>query len=441
MAKFARVTLPEWHSGQHHVFNNQKRRNFICAHRGWYKTSFCMSLAVNAMLRGTSSRWWAPTMIPINDAINEHFMKALPRELLNQHKTEQYIEMNGNRVQFYSLMSDENSRGPSATLGFGDEWGLVREDVYESVVDPILMKSNGTGWFFGTYNDTDPFNHFYKMINEIAPTRPDYIQALTIPVSAKVNSQGDLEPMESPLANPALKYPDLENSFYTAPNKTKWRIEWLCEALSLDGAVFTNIHKACCLQAITPEPIESHEYIICADIGKVRDYTVIIAFDMTTKHMVYMDRFTDCSWEQIYSRLSKASARYGGRPIKVDATGAGSHIAEEMLRRGVYVIEHKWNITNKPKLIDHLASLIESGQLYLWQNRDIIQELKEYRQKTMEGKIKYLSNIHDDIVTTLAMCAEPMQIKQGDSDDGSAILDRILDSKINKSDNLATVQW
>ncbi len=426
MAKNVSVTLPSWHDGQKMVWENRRKRNFICAHRGWWKTTFCMTLCVEQLLKGNSSRWYAPTMRPIRDAIDEHFKKALPESLAPEHKTEQTIKMNGAAVSFYSLEADEHSRGPQSTLAIGDEWGLVKDGIYESVVDPVLMKSDGDGWFFGTYNDHDPFNHFWQMINTVAPTRPDYIQAHTIPVCARVNDQGELEPFDSPFCNANITYEQLENSYYTAFNKTRWRIEWTCEALSLDGAVFTNIYEACVLPQKTPNIDQSKHYILAADIGKVNDYTVIIGMDVETGVMVYMDRFTDCSWEQIYSRLRKASATFGGLPIKVDATGAGSHIYEAMMQYGVHIIEHKWNVVNKPKLIDHLASLLERKQLKLWQSPAIINELKAFNQSTVAGRVKYTTAEHDDVIMTLAMAAEPIQVKSGDKDQGTDLLDKLI---------------
>ena len=145
------------------------------------------------------------------------------------------------------------------------------------------------------------------------------------------------------------------------------------------------------------------------DVAKDGDFTVISVIDRNTNSQVYMKRFTNCKWADIYKAIYEAAIMYPGQWV-VDITGAGSQLPEEMLKLGIYIEGVKFNNTNKQDIYNHLAALISHSKIKLWNDSIIKDELHSFqRALTPSGRatMRAESGKHDDIVTSLAlMCKD-----------------------------------
>ena len=429
------IRHPEMHPGQVAIWNEadyvmREHGNgefYLCGHRGWWKSSFVLKRVLMYIQRGYPVGWYAPTMRPITNIWNDLFKKALGEEDFERciNKTDKILSLPGmGSIHFYSLDEPSNAAGPTFPFIVGDEWGSLQDGVHESVVMKILNKGRASydhseGWFVGTPNrDGNPRNDFYKYLTNTKrrDLLPNY-RSWVIGVPGQVNEQGEYCPKDSPLANPdaMYSYETMKMDYELAERKVGWRIEYLCEFLSDDGAQFSGIERACVL------PFTQHAGGVCTlegytpsrqgwyqtgvDIGIKNDFSVLSVLDRATMKQVYHRRFLPGEWEPLYQAILEVARIYPGR-IYVDCTGMGQSVPDTLAKRGLTVEGISYNATVKPQLMDHLSSLIESAQVKLFHHHDIENELTlmERKARSTGGyTISGPSSGHDDIPNSLAL--------------------------------------
>jgi hypothetical protein len=435
--------LPEYHAGQQAVFDEMARRGFdgkfyLCAHRGWFKSTFAVSLVIEMLLGqlpqvpknpktgkpltyGLDAGWYAPTMAPIRD--NHLLYKRVvgkDRWESMYHSTDQIFYLpGGGQVDFYSLDEMSNAAGPTKPIIVVEEAGTVADGARDSILDAIYRKAKAAyGWAFyleiGTVNrDGNPKNDFWKRLMR-ARNRPGQ-KSWVIPAGATVNEDAKLVPAASPYANPIYSFAFLQEDYGDAERKKRWMIEWLCAFISDDGGQFSGVEECCLLPCVPTQPHPNGWYQTGIDVGISNDYTVVATIDRTTNRMVYFRRFLPGKWEPVYQEIAKVALTYGGQ-IYFDKTGLGHHIGEEMGKRGVTLTGIAFNATNKQTLLDHLSSLVENTQVQFWNDPEIAYELNLMQRtprQTGGFKIAAPKDEHDDIPVALAlMCHQVAPLVQ-----------------------------
>lgn len=152
-----------------------------------------------------------------------------------------------------------------------------------------------------------------------------------------------------------------------------------------------------------------------ADIGITNDHTVITAIDKVTNKQIFYWRFCPGSsrnWHLNYDALEWVW-NYFKVPLRVDCTGAGSHLPNEMPKRGVPLEEWgggsdkmKFTEQNKPIIMDNLSSLIGGRAIELFNLPEIKNELAKMQRTARESggfKIAAGKNGHDDIPISLGL--------------------------------------
>lgn len=138
--------------------------------------------------------------------------------------------------------------------------------------------------------------------------------------------------------------------------------------------------------------IEGHHYACGVDLGRKRDATVIITYDVTANpaEMVEYIRIAPgtADWAEILLAIRNSYAYYESE-VRVDSTGAGDVIAESLSDIAEpYIISanqslgKKYNlIENSRKAYDNLVvrmpkipQLYEEHEKYTWQDKDIVQD-------------------------------------------------------------------
>lgn len=399
------LILPEWHQGQQRVWAERKQRNYVCAHRGWWKSSMAVVIAMEHLMTGQDMGWYAQVSKPINDAQNI-IKKCWGGDDSYFNKTDNFFKFpGGGTCYFYSLDEPDNARGPSYPLLIVDEAGTLARGTRDSVLYPILRKSKGILWEFGTPNPNDPFNEFYSRLKR-AMQKGGSLAGWMIPANAKLDvDMTTLLPDYNPYANDYYTFDELAEDYDNSERPKLWTIEWLCRFVADDGSQFEDPEAVCVLPPIPTPPISSGWYQGGVDVAKDGDYTVISVLDRNTNSQVFMRRFTNCTWASIYKNIYECACMYPGQWV-VDITGAGSQIPEEMLKFGLAIEGVKFNNTNKQDIYNHLAALISHKKIKLWNDPDILNELNIFqRALTPSGRatMKAPGDKHDDIVTSLAL--------------------------------------
>jgi len=122
---------------------------------------------------------------------------------------------------------------------------------------------------------------------------------------------------------------------------------------------------------------------------------------------VYYDRFNQIDWQLQKSRIEAVARRYNNAKIKLDATGVGDPIYEDLKRVGLTVEPIKFTAQNKKQIVDNLIIAFENDKIKIPNIPEVIEELQSYTYTMSEstGHVRYSapSGKHDDIVISLAL--------------------------------------
>jgi len=441
MAKSAvlptQVNIPIRHQGQekvwaemfaHHKANGNRGFYTLIAHRGWWKSSFATYLIKYCMENGLNMSWAAPVEAPLINVWDDMMQKMFGANIMKQclNKTERIFRIpECMQINFYSLYEATNVAGPTAPVFVVDEVGDINDNIISSVIMPIVEKAYiAYGWCLllltGTPNRNGrPFNDAYRYLQlGLSGESPDW-KSWHIGLPAKPNeNMNDLIPIPSPYAHPGYTFEWAQRSFKDAPNKVAWLIEWLCMFLSEEGRQFQEWKKALRTDFVMVQTEEGFAYAkkgydpkgkhhqAGVDVGRVNDYNVIAVMNPQEQEMVYFHRYLPKTWGRLYKPLEGAMKAYPGRWL-VDATGGGSHLPEHMAEHyGLGMEGVTFNQTNKPLLLDNLASALESGSLGIFDLQEIIRDLEDMQKKAREAggyTIKAVKGGHDDIPMALSL--------------------------------------
>lgn len=134
------------------------------------------------------------------------------------------------------------------------------------------------------------------------------------------------------------------------------------------------------------------------DFAKSTDYTVIIGLDQFGS-VCYYDRFQR-DWRQTV----QAVLALPNVPMKVDSTGVGDPIAEEIQRSRGNVTGFKFSSFSKQQIMEGLALAIQNKRISFPEGM-IVNELEQFEFVYTRTGVKYSApeGFHDDCVCALAL--------------------------------------
>ena len=183
--------------------------------------------------------------------------------------------------------------------------------------------------------------------------------------------------------------------------------------LTLETRVLRRIKENATAVAAGPEL--GKQYVMGVDLARSVDWTVIVVFDVATHKMVHIDRFNQLDWNLQKARIEATSRRYNNAMMRIDATGVGDPICEDLERMGLNVEPFIFTNASKKNLIDNLALHLEQDDIKIIQHPDLIHELTIFRcERTVSGKTRYEApeGQNDDCVCAIALAIWDLQPKQ-----------------------------
>ncbi len=145
------------------------------------------------------------------------------------------------------------------------------------------------------------------------------------------------------------------------------------------------------------------------DLAKSVDHTVIIGLD--SKGCVCYFRRFQMSWQQTKEVIKLLP---GNIPIKVDSTGVGDPIVEELQKEFHLMEGFKFTSQSKQQLMEGLALAIQHTRVSFPDN-EIADELKNFEYEYTRTGVKYSapSGMHDDCVCALALALSGWNVAKG----------------------------
>lgn len=138
--------------------------------------------------------------------------------------------------------------------------------------------------------------------------------------------------------------------------------------------------------------------------------------------MDFIDRFRKIDWELQKQRIIEAVKKYNPDFLRIDSTGIGDPLIDDLENKGIRVDGFQFTETSKKQLIDKLAIFIDQGRISYPPHDVLLNELDRYgREITDRGKVHYrpLGKYKDDCVMALALAVwdledEPLNEKAGE---------------------------
>jgi hypothetical protein len=162
--------------------------------------------------------------------------------------------------------------------------------------------------------------------------------------------------------------------------------------------------KQCTMPMSTEPPV-----CFGVDLAKSFDWTVIIGLDRFGQ-VSYFERFQK-DWnitKQIVTQLPKA-------PIKVDSTGVGDPIVEDLQRQRPNVFGFKYSASSKQQLMEGLQSAIHQRKVGFPEGV-ITKELESFEYEYTRTGVRFNAptGMHDDCVNALALAWSQFMEKKHD---------------------------
>jgi hypothetical protein len=368
------VRLPELHTNQKKIRQEAKRFNVLDCGRRWGKSKLSVNLLVEGALEGYPVGYFAPQYKLLEGTFKECH-NALEQVIKRKHD-QQFIELvTGGIIEFWSLDNPNAGRSRKYKVAIVDEAAFVKDlwEAWTQSIRPTLTDLKGGAWFMSTPKGK---NDFYKLWMR-GQTGEEGWASWQMPTST--NPFIDIAEIYSAEKDlPALAF------------KQEYLAEFNDNVANPFGFQFI---KQCTMPMSTEPPV-----CFGVDLAKSFDWTVIIGLDRFGQ-VSYLERFQK-DWnitKQIVTQLPKA-------PIKVDSTGVGDPIVEDLQRQRPNVFGFKYSASSKQQLMEGLQSAIHQRKVGFPEGV-ITKELESFEYEYTRTGVRFNAptGMHDDCVNALAL--------------------------------------
>ncbi len=329
-------------------------------------------------LKANQSVWWvAPIYAQAEIAYNRMKAQITDRNFFKANDTKLLLVLpTGAKISFKSAERPDSLFGDDVFAAVFDEFTRAREDAWHALRS-TLTATNGRCKFIG--NVKGKKNWGYKMALRAKAGEPEYEYHKITAYDA--TEEGILSREEIEQAKRDLPEAVFRELYLAEPTE--------------DGAnPFGLQYIRQCIYPISTMPP------VCfgIDFAKSTDYTVIIGLDKLG-NVCYFDRFQK-DWRQtVQAVLSLPNV-----PMKVDSTGVGDPIAEEIQRYRNNVTGFKFTQWSKQQLMEGLALAIQQRKISFPEGI-ISSELEQFEFEYTANGVRYSApaGVHDDAVCALAL--------------------------------------
>jgi hypothetical protein len=384
MTQTLKISLNKPFDKQRAILTDKTRFRVLAIGRRWGKTEVLKISMVNRLLRGENIWFCSPTHKNNKRVFPQvvSLLRQFPEVYINKSDLLIRLPLTGGKLEFISLENPDNVRGEGLNHLYIDEAAFIRQGVFDTVLRPMLVTSQGGATLASSPNGTG--NDFHSM----------YARGLD-PLATEWVSYH--EPSSS---SPFVPNSELEDIKRNTPERV-FQQEYLALFLDDGGAVFRNMANC-----VVESPKREGGVVFGVDWGKDNDFTVITAIDRSTGHVLEIDRFNQIGWSLQRSRLMAMAERHKPLYILAEENSIGSPNIEALQREGLPVRPFQTTGKSKPPLIEGLALALERQDIGIPNDPVLLGELQAYTLKrTPSGNYQYSApdGLHDDMVMSLAL--------------------------------------
>jgi hypothetical protein len=321
-----------------------------------------------------------------------------------------------------------NLRGHSAHRIFVDEAAFLDGQIIDDVLAPMLADTAGDLILLST-----PFgkNHFYRRFAAASHPLPTPL----FPSDEAKRSPGEGVPsiQNPPPPSASFQFPSWTNPYVDIDYINTQRLqmpdfrfntEYGAQFVDLLTRPFSSDDIHACLMPDFPPLMSKGGWrvgsVVGCDLGKLQDYTVLIALAPTSRlpadplspphpssyTVIGFQRFARLSWPQQKAKIASFCNQWNAEVLALDATGLGDPIADDLRAVGLPVQPMKLAADSKSLLVESLAVALTKHEVRFPPIPELIHELEVFEAVPLpSGQIRYTApqGMHDDCVCALAL--------------------------------------
>ena len=381
------LQLPNPHEAQQNIINHAKRFNAEVCGRRFGKTMLDVNESAPVLLAGHPVGGFFPTYKMLSETWRQ-FVDVFAPVRKSKNETEHRLELiTGGVLEMWSMDAADTARGRMYKRVFIDEAAMIPNlmETWNAVIRPMLMDLKGDAYIKSTPKGRNGFWQMYQY--GIDPANKEWA-SFHYPTSA----------------NPYIPPSEIEAMRIALPEMI-YRQEVLAEFIDDNGGVFRRVLEAARLQPLD-DPQQGHQYIAGVDVASSIDFTVVCVMDVSTRKLVYMDRFNRVDYNVLIDRLDAIYKRWKLGSMKIEANSIGQPVIDQLYARGLSIIPFTTTSATKQVIIQNLQAAFERGEITILNDPILIGELLSFESKrNASGSFSYSApdGMHDDCVMALAI--------------------------------------
>jgi hypothetical protein len=328
----------------------------------------------NAALDSLPVGYFTPTYKLLDGVYRE--CSSILAPLIIRKNEHNFIELkNGGKIDFWSLENELAGRSRKYKVAILDECAFTKNlmKLWTESIRATLTDLKGSAWFLSTPRGK---NDFYKLFSKGKSGEDNW-------------NSWQMTTYTNPHIDPA-EIDDAKSDLPALAFSQEYMAEFNDNVANPFGLTF--IHQ--CTYPLSIEPA------ICfgVDLGKSQDFTVIIGLDKNAA-VCYFERFQK-DWKQTIQAIQNLPLV----STKIDSTGVGDPIVEELQRGRANVIAFRFSANSKQQIMEGLASGIQQRKVAFPEGH-IKDELDNFEFTYTTTGVRYSapSGLHDDCVCALAL--------------------------------------
>jgi hypothetical protein len=368
------VTLNKPHFNQQLVLSQAKRFNILNCGRRWGKSVLAINLLSETAIEGFPAGYFAPTYKLLEITFKETLNCLQP--IVQRKHDNQFIELiTGGVIDFWSLENPVAGRSRKYKRSIIDEAAFVKSlsRSWTESIRPTLTDLKGDAWFMSTPRGK---NDFYKMYSYAKGGVANWM-CWQMPTST------------NPFIDP-LELLDAKNDLPELAYSQEYEAEFSEDVANPFG--YEYIDNA--IRLISKNPS------VCfgVDLAKSNDYTVLVGLDQNGQ-VSYYDRWQS-DWDKTKKRIIQT---IGNKPTRIDSTGVGDPIAEEVMRSCSGAEGFVFTSISKQQIMEGLVASLQKQDLFII--KELVDELKSFEYVYTRTGVRYSAppGLHDDKVCALAL--------------------------------------
>ena len=383
----------ELHEKQLEIFNiflTAARFLVVSCGRRFGKTMLCAFIVIyDALMNAGHNIWIVAPTFPQTDILWEMVIEHMPKMYVKKiYEGRKLIELkNGSRIWAKSADNPQGLVGRGLDLIVFDEASMCDIAAW-NYMRPALGDRKGKCIFPSTPKGKNWFYNIFMKDPKRGGNDADYS---------------------------SFQYPSMDNQFLDPTEFEKmtkdlpelmYRQEILADFIEGGGEVFRNLNRV--LRDTLKEPIPDHFYIGGGDLGKYKDFTVLMIADLATNEIVFYKRFNKLDWDYQKVVIADSLKKYNDAVMYIDSTGVGDPIVEDLQRQGCNVKAFKFSLQTKKQAIENLMKMVDDAAIGIPNLPEVKHEFEIFGyEQTAFGNIRYSApdGQHDDIVIATALCA------------------------------------